>query len=120
MAVSTVSDITIEFPWPNSTEFAGSNTAEAEACQLKLLETPDPRHDGGLQLRVEFKFGVIDSPTFSIVALVMADGEAGIVMLTSLEIRPFRFSPVTTQVYLVSDQVVDGKEIEGLVDLQIE
>ena len=42
------------------------------------------------------------------------------VMLTSREIRPLRFSPVTIHVYLVSEYVVAGKDTEGLVEFQIE
>ena len=59
-------------------------------------------------------------PVISILGLVAAVGATGTVTLTSLEMLPFRFAPVTMQVYLVSIRFLVGRATTGLVDRQIE
>ena len=103
MAASTVSDITSELPSPRRVAVAESKLGPVAACQLKVFVTPVVCHVGGLQVSVEFSVGVIDKPTTSIDGQLYKEGEAGIVMLTSLTIFPLRLLPATTHVYLVSE-----------------
>ena len=60
MAASTASDITSVFPSPRKVAVAESKYAEFEVCQLKVVVTPVVCQVGGLQVKVEFRVGVID------------------------------------------------------------
>ena len=70
---------------------------------MKLFVTPGLSQLGGAQLSAEFRVGVIESPTPSMVGPEYEYGEAGIVMLISRLVLPLLFWPVTIQVYLVSE-----------------
>ena len=94
--------MTRELPSPSRVATAGSSDVAELAYQDRLVLTEPVRQVGGVQVMLWFKVGLIVQPDTSIRGLVAAVGATGTVTLSSLEILPFRFPPVTTQVYLVS------------------
>ena len=60
MAVSIASDITNELPSPRRVAVPELKIEEVDACQLKVFVTPVVCQAGGLQVKVEFRVGVME------------------------------------------------------------